>query len=753
MAHKKKLVYLLHDIALGGAEIAFLSALPALHRAFRLRVYVLQRMDEALLGSLPPELRACIIHYPLPASRLPFRLPGLLRQIRLFRPDMLVSSLWRASLAASVYKKIFPGVRYTALMHNTTYFHRADRFGSRLALRTADSVLADAEATSAFISGQYPALKAQVLSFLTDPSPEQEPIYTYGEQKNLVFVGRIHPVKQVPLLVDAIARLRERGVDARLDIYGRDDGALEAVEQRVRGHQLQPYVQLKGELHPRDRTTVLAQYPYYIQVSHREGMAMSVAEAMQQGKVCFVQPAGEIARYARDGESAVFLRTDTADQWGYSLERMAAALTDAAQCRQISRAAYQVFRQRPVFARSLLQALGAGGPAGKPKLCFVSNTAWSFVRFRMDLFRALKDAYEVILVAPPDDQVPRLEAAGLRFIPLHQLAAKGMNPLQELRLYRELRSIYRQERPAIIFHYTPKPNIYGSMAAAAARIPAVAVITGLGYTFLNGWLLRQVASVLYRLALRGAQQVWFLNRADRGLFLQRRLVRAGKTGLLPGEGVNTHETYRPERVTPALPPDGTVRFLLIGRLLNDKGVREFVEAARQLRATHPEARFLLLGYLHIQNPSAVPKDQLDDWVAKGWVEYLGSTDDVRPYIASADCVVLPSYREGMSTTLQESAAMARPLIASDIPGCRELISDGVTGFLCKPRDAAGLAQQMARFLRLSKAEQQQMGIAGRQKMIDEFSVQQVVTVYREYIRQTGTITENEPPTPTPTLSE
>ena len=742
MAHKKKLVYLLHDIALGGAEIAFLSALPALQRTYHLRVYVLQRIDEALLNGLPPEQRACLFHYPLPASRLVFRLPGLVCAIRKFRPDILVSSLWRASVAASLYKTCFPRVRYAAMMHNTTYFHGADRLGSRMALRTADAVLADAEATKAFITRQFPALQVQVLSFLTDPPPAQEPVYTYPEQKNLVFVGRIHPVKQVPLLIEAIAWLRKQGTDARLDIYGRDDGDLEAVEQCIRKHGLHDVVQLKGELLPRDRAA-LARYPYYIQVSHREGMAMSVAEAMQHGKVCFVQPAGEIGRYATDGESAVFLHTATAAQWEQSLERMAAVLADAVQCRQISRAAYRVFRQQPVFAQSLLQALDGRTGIGKPKLCFVSNTAWSMVRFRLDLFRALKEDYEIVVVAPPDDQVPRLETAGLRFIPLQQLAAKGMNPVQDFRLYRELKTIYRREQPAVIFHYTPKPNIYGSLAAAAAGIPAVAVVTGLGYTFLNGWLLRQVASGLYRFALRHARQVWFLNRADRDLFLQRWLVKPAKASLLPGEGVNTHETYRPDGIPPALPPAGTTRFLLIGRLLYDKGVREFVEAARRLRATHPEARFMLLGYLHIKNPSAVSAEQLDEWVAEGCVEYLGSTDDVRPYIASADCVVLPSYREGMSTTLQESAAMARPLIATDIPGCRELVNNGVTGFLCKPRDAGSLAQQMARFLRLSRAEQQQMGIAGRQKMTDEFSIKQVVAIYRDFLRQAGISTPND----------
>src|SRR5690606_9593751 len=254
------------------------------------------------------------------------------------------------------------------------------------------------------------------------------------------------------------------------------------------------------------------------------------------------------------------------------------------------------------------------------------------------------------------------------------------------------------------FQYTIKPNIYSTLAARRYHIPTTAVITGLGYAFINKGVVTFMAKQLYRLALRRAKWVWFLNQDDFQFFVTRKLVGRGKARQIPGEGINCVDTFNPELVATADRDATEVRFLFIGRLLYDKGVAEYVSAARRIKKRYPQAVFWMLGYLNVDNPTAVQQVQLDEWVSDGTVMYLGALDDVRPTIAACDCVVLPSYREGMSTTLQESAAMAKPLIASDITGCKELIEDGVSGFLCEVANVDSLVLCMERILKTTPIE-------------------------------------------------
>ncbi|SEM81821.1 Glycosyltransferase involved in cell wall bisynthesis [bacterium A37T11] len=371
------------------------------------------------------------------------------------------------------------------------------------------------------------------------------------------------------------------------------------------------------------------------------------------------------------------------------------------------------------------------------KICLVSNTSWSFVRFRADLLQALiSDGHQVILLAPEDEYTPQLSAMKLRFIILQHLYGQGVNPLADQRLYREFRTIYQLEKPELVIQYTIKPNIYSTLAASRLHIPAIAVITGLGYTFINKNIISLIASRLYRYALKKANRIWFLNQDDLDLFLLRRLVPPGKTLVLPGEGINCKRVFNPALFPQSLSPASeTIRFLLVGRLLYDKGIREYIMAARQIKEKHPQVSFYLLGYLNVQNPAAVPADQLEEWVQEGIVSYLGVTDDVRPYLLGTDCVVLPSYREGMSTILQESAAMEKPIIASDIAGCKELITHGKNGYLCKPRNPESLVQQMEAIINLSYDERRQMGKYGREKMMKEFSVDKVIQIYKNAIKE------------------
>ena len=280
--------------------------------------------------------------------------------------------------------------------------------------------------------------------------------------------------------------------------------------------------------------------------------------------------------------------------------------------------------------------------------------------------------------------------------------------------------------------------------AAALGVKVINNVSGLGTGFLGGRLLALLVQSFYKLGLLGSKRVFFQNQDDLDLFVVRRLVRAEQAGLLPGSGIDL-QRFAPGVAFEPAPHSyqisvahdinvcgedaGHLRFLLLARLLREKGVVEFVEAARSLKTQFPSARFQLLGFLDTANPRAITPAMLESWVNEGVVDYLGSTDDVRPFLAAADCVVLPSYREGTSRALLEAAAMGKPLIVSDVPGCREVVDANVSGLLCKAKDSHSLAEKMTEFAKFSLAERAAMGRAGRRKMEKEYDENFVITAY------------------------
>jgi glycosyltransferase involved in cell wall biosynthesis len=319
----------------------------------------------------------------------------------------------------------------------------------------------------------------------------------------------------------------------------------------------------------------------------------------------------------------------------------------------------------------------------------------------------------------------------MRELDIERIAVKversGVNPWADLGLLREYRRLLKRLRPAAYLGYTIKPNIYGAVAAASLGIPALPNVSGLGTAFIRDGLLQHVVTGLYRVGFRRAPVVFFQNAEDRQLFVDRRIVRPDQARVLPGSGVDL------ERFAPAPPAEGPPTFLLVARLLRDKGVIEFVEAARMLRPLLPDARFQLLGPIDEENRTGIDRAQLDDWVSGGAIDYLGTTDDVRPFIAAATAVVLPSYREGLPRSLLEAAAMARPLIAADVPGCRDVVEEGVNGYLCTVRDAASLAAAMRRLAQLPPEQRLAMGQAARRKVQDRFSEEIVVRAYLDVL--------------------
>ena len=360
------------------------------------------------------------------------------------------------------------------------------------------------------------------------------------------------------------------------------------------------------------------------------------------------------------------------------------------------------------------------------------NLAWNLVNFRAGLIRALvAEGYEVVAVAPYDEYAPRLDALGCRYVPL-PMDNQGTHPGRDLLLLWRFYRLLRRERPAVYLGFTVKPNVYGSMAAHALGIPVVNNIAGLGAVFIRNSPVTRVVRGLYRLALSRSRRVFFQNDEDRRMFVEGGLVRPEVTGRVPGSGIDLG------RFAPAPLPGaerGRVRFLLIARMLWDKGVGEYVAAARRVRRRYPGAEFGLLGFLDVQNPAAISREQMDAWVDEGVVRYLGVSDDVRAQIAAADCVVLPSYREGTPRTLLEAAAMGRPLITTDAVGCREVVDDGVNGLLCRVRDADDLADKMEQMIALSADERTEMGRRGREKVEREFDERFVIDAYLRAIRE------------------
>lgn len=356
-----------------------------------------------------------------------------------------------------------------------------------------------------------------------------------------------------------------------------------------------------------------------------------------------------------------------------------------------------------------------------------TNAAWNAVNFRGALIRALLTrGHDVIALAPHDEYADRLTAMGARFVPI-EIDNKGTNPLTDARLFSKYIKILKHISPDIYLGYTIKPNIYGSLAARNCKIPVINTISGLGTAFIRDTWLTWVVKRLYRSAFAQSRMIYFQNENDQQLFIQNKLISCQPTALLPGSGVDLSR-FAPS-FSSETEPRRDIRFLLVARLLYDKGIAEYVSAAKILKNKFPEATCAILGFLDVENRTAVRRDDIDHWVQEGVIQYLGAADDVRPHIAQSDCVVLPSYREGTPRTLLEAAAMGKPLIATDVPGCREVVDDGYNGLLCKVRDANDLASKMLEIANMSPVQRSTMGSKGRVKVENEFDERLVIQAY------------------------
>lgn len=358
------------------------------------------------------------------------------------------------------------------------------------------------------------------------------------------------------------------------------------------------------------------------------------------------------------------------------------------------------------------------------KIAIVLNTSWNIYNFRMNFISSLHaQGHEVHTVAPLDDFTHFLTEAGCIHHPV-RMDSRGANPIKDTALMIELWSIYRKMRPDIILHYTIKPNVYGSLAAGILGIPIINNVCGLGTVFLKDNLISAIAIFLYKISFHFASKVFFQNPDDLSLFLDKKLVTAEKTELIPGSGIDL-DKFQPV----AFKRNSSFTFLLISRLITDKGVLEYINAVKQLRAQGMNARFQILGAKDPRHKRGIKLKTIDEWIQSGTIEYLGTTSDVRQFIHQADCIVLPSYREGTPRTLLEAASSSKPIIATDVPGCHQVVRDQFNGLLCKIKNPEDLAKKMVSMANFDDATIKKFGENGRQKMEQEFDEKVVINKY------------------------
>lgn len=350
------------------------------------------------------------------------------------------------------------------------------------------------------------------------------------------------------------------------------------------------------------------------------------------------------------------------------------------------------------------------------KIAILTNFDVGLYQFRRELIAELLKEHEVIISLPDGELVRPLEAMGCRFCDT-PLDRRGINPIKDLELVRHYIGLLRREKPDLVISYTIKPNIYGGMVCRFLGIPYAANITGLGTTFQKQGLLRSFVTVLYKLALRKARVVFFENRGNMQTLLDECIVDAARCKCLSGAGVNLDHYQLTE-----YPPDTEpLRFLFIGRVMAEKGIDELLEAMGRLRGDGCDCTLDVLGHFEEHYES-----RLREAGAEGWLRYHGQQKDVRPFIERSHCFVLPSWHEGMANTNLECAAMGRPVITSNIHGCKEAVVEGVSGLLCEPKNADSLYTAMKEFMELSPEKRREMGLAGRRHMEKVFDKKLVV---------------------------
>ena len=372
----------------------------------------------------------------------------------------------------------------------------------------------------------------------------------------------------------------------------------------------------------------------------------------------------------------------------------------------------------------------------KTSIAIIENNIIATNTVREKLCHTLaENGYDVtILTTGTETDLDQARKKGFRVI---DVKGSTQNPLDIISYMRNLKKALRETKATVCLTFTIRPAIWGNVVTRRLRIPTITNITGIGPLFARKNIAYRAARTLYKFVLQKTARIFFQNYDDMNIFLQKGFVKPERAERIPGSGID-HQYYQP---MPRRAADGKFIFLFISRLVKDKGILEYVEAARILKSKLPGAEFRVLGPVWLQNlkDNTVTEGEIRQWVNEDIIHYLGEAKDVRPEIASADCIVLPSYREGTSNVLLEASSMERPCITCNTTGCKEIVDDNITGFLCKVQDAGDLAAKMKMMFELKNEQRIEMGKKARQKVIREFDKQLVIDAYLKAIEKINSV--------------
>lgn len=365
----------------------------------------------------------------------------------------------------------------------------------------------------------------------------------------------------------------------------------------------------------------------------------------------------------------------------------------------------------------------------KKKICIIGNSSWSIYNFRKELIVSLSSEYSIYICTPDLDSSKALQALGCEIVHLN-LNRVSLNPLRELLTILQLRSISRRNNFTYILSYNIKPNIYSCLACLFSKTKVVANVSGLGSIMIANSIGSKIVSFIYRTSLIFSHFIFFQNNSDRELFLKKSFLNPRKSKVIPGSGINT-ESFEQNNYH-LLRDNREINFAFIGRLIKDKGIIEYITAAHYFKH-NTNLFFNVCGTMDHNNPSSVHKDWLRANSSIN-IKFFGHVNNIKDVLCKADCVILPSYREGMSRSLLEAASCGIPIITSNVPGCQEIVEDGHNGFLIAPGNSKSLIQAISRFIGLSREEIYALGCNGAKKARLHFSIEKVINDYSKILK-------------------
>ena len=358
----------------------------------------------------------------------------------------------------------------------------------------------------------------------------------------------------------------------------------------------------------------------------------------------------------------------------------------------------------------------------------ITNSFWNFYNFRMNLLSRIENDIDcnIHLAAPKDKYIKRI-AGNFKFHTL-EFKSRTTNPISDFLLLIRIRSLVKKIKPDIILTFTIKPNIYTSLIAKKMKIPIINNISGLGTIFIKKNITTKIAQLLYKTSFSKYNYVLFQNEYDLDEFKKKKLLNNSKYGIIPGSGINTSEW------SDNVLNNRGKKILFCARLIKDKGINEYLESARIIKRKYPDIIFNVVGPLGVDNKTSISKNLLNEFIVDNSINYLGKSNDMKEIIKNNDIIVLPSYREGMSRFLLESASMSKPIITTNVPGCREIVQDSINGFLCEPKNSFDLANKIEKMINISEHDRIKFGNNGRKLMIENFEESKVTGKYIQIIK-------------------